>query len=250
MTCLSYWFPRLVSAGLPVPRTEIVATDVELMYLLDGKTPSGFDAFLSQMELAAGRIGFPCFLRTGHGSGKHDWERTCYLTQQSDLTNHIVALTEWSAIVDFMGLPTNVWVIRELLPTVPQFVAFRGMPICREFRFFVRDSDVLCWHPYWPKDALEKGFSIKEGGDLLEDQVVRDIPDRWQERYEALCYMPANDKDSLHRLASAAGSAMAGDAWSVDILETKRGWFITDMAEAASSFHWEGCEKKKAGATS
>lgn len=31
-------------------------------------------------------------------------------------------------------------------------------------------------------------------------------------------------------------------AWSVDVLETRRGWFVTDMAEAARSFHWPGCE--------
>lgn len=28
---------------------------------------------------------------------------------------------------------------------------------------------------------------------------------------------------------------------SVDILDTEKGWFVTDMAEADKSFHWEGC---------
>jgi hypothetical protein len=40
--------------------------------------------------------------------------------------------------------------------------------------------------------------------------------------------------------AKAAGCAVGG-AWSVDILETKRGWFVTDMAEASKSFHWPEC---------
>jgi hypothetical protein len=32
----------------------------------------------------------------------------------------------------------------------------------------------------------------------------------------------------------------------VDILETKRGWFVTDMAEAGKSWHWPGCKNEKA----
>ena len=44
----------------------------------------------------------------------------------------------------------------------------------------------------------------------------------------------------LRNLASAAGKAVGGE-WSVDILETRRGWYITDMAEAYKSWHWEGC---------
>jgi hypothetical protein len=43
--------------------------------------------------------------------------------------------------------------------------------------------------------------------------------------------------------AKAAGCAVGG-AWSVDILETKRGWFVTDMAEAEKSFHWPECPYK------
>jgi hypothetical protein len=45
----------------------------------------------------------------------------------------------------------------------------------------------------------------------------------------------------LTDLANAAGQAVGG-AWSVDVLETRRGWYVTDMAEAASSCHeWPDC---------
>ena len=38
--------------------------------------------------------------------------------------------------------------------------------------------------------------------------------------------------------------AFAGDgSWSVDVLETDRGWCVTDMAEAEGSFHWPECER-------
>jgi hypothetical protein len=45
----------------------------------------------------------------------------------------------------------------------------------------------------------------------------------------------------LTDLANAAGRAVGG-AWSIDVLETRRGWYVTDMAEAASSWHeWPEC---------
>ena len=40
--CLSYWFPKLLAAGVPVPRTEIVKTDAELIAILDGQLPDGW----------------------------------------------------------------------------------------------------------------------------------------------------------------------------------------------------------------
>lgn len=48
----------------------------------------------------------------------------------------------------------------------------------------------------------------------------------------------------LYELASRAGKAVGG-AWSVDILETTRGypnrWYVTDMAVAEDSWHWPEC---------
>jgi hypothetical protein len=40
----------------------------------------------------------------------------------------------------------------------------------------------------------------------------------------------------LTEYANATGRAVGG-AWSIDILETKRGRHVTDMAEAAKSWH-------------
>jgi hypothetical protein len=60
--------------------------------------------------------------------------------------------------------------------------------------------------------------------------------------FDALC---AGRTQELDQIAIAAGAALGG-AWSVDILETKRGWFVTDMAEAGKSWHWPGCKNEKA----
>jgi hypothetical protein len=127
---LAYWFPPLEAAGLPVPRTEIVRYDGgDLLDMLDGMEPFGWDDLVARIRGAGDRIGWPVFLRTGHGSGKHEWARCCYLADPDDLGEHVFALVEWSHLVDMFGLPTNVWA----------------------------DGDVEHIQPYWPPDAVELG---------------------------------------------------------------------------------------------
>jgi hypothetical protein len=187
-----------------------------------------FRRFVSELQEAADQIGYPAFLRTGQGSGKHQWSRCCYLAKRDMVADHVVNLVEWSHMVDMMGLPTDVWCVREMLPVKPIGVCerYRGMPVVKEFRFFVRDGKIVCRHPYWPLDALN------EGG------FAADVPEGW---YEEFCRIP----DEVEPLAARVAQAFAGDgAWSVDLLETDRGWYVTDMAEAERSFHFPGCQTK------
>lgn len=232
-TCLSYWFPKLLTAGLPVPRTEIVRTDLRLSMLIYGEEcppdlrvhADSLASFVAELRTAADKIGYPAFLRTGQGSGKHDWSRCCFLRDRDKIDHHVMALVEWSSMVDFIGLQTDVWAVREMLPVKPIGVCDRygGMPVVKEFRFFIRDGNVICRHPYWPIDALN------EGG------LSAIVPEGW---YEEFCRIP----EDLEPLAVRVSKAFAKDgAWSVDLLETDRGWYVTDMAEAERSFHWEGC---------
>jgi len=241
--CLSYWFPKLQAAGLPVPRTEIVRTEVNLIELLEGNTPAGWGGFLADLNVAIGKIGgSPCFLRTGQGSGKHQWKRTCYLDLATGtLPNHIARLVEWSETVDFIGLPSNVWVVRELLPTEPLCVlpAYGDMPLVPEARCFVKDGNVLCWHPYWPINAIRDGFPVAKPEDRFAEEAKRDVPANFE---EIVAGAHALDMRQFLPLAERAAVVFAGDgAWSVDLLPTRRGWFVTDMAIAQRSFHWEGC---------
>ena len=76
-------------------------------------------------------------------------------------------------------------------------------------------------HPYWPAEALERGG-------------VAD-PESLAQRLSECA-----DEEQVRELAARAGAAVGG-AWSVDVLETERGWFVTDMAEAQKSWHWPGC---------
>jgi hypothetical protein len=230
-TALSWWFPRIEEAGLPVPRTKIIkmpqAAQKDMWQAFYGKDGSGALAeFGALLRASAEDLGVPFFLRTDQTSGKHNWKHTCFVADPAKIGAHVFALAEYSEIAGgLMGLPWHTWVLREFLPTRPLGVCPRygDMPVCREFRFFVDDGTIRCAHPYWPKKALEDGGS-------------------WHIDYDALC--STLDGDALRGLASAAGKACGG-SWAVDILETDRGWVIIDMAEAHKSFHWEGCSHVK-----
>lgn len=241
LTALSYWFPKLQAAGLPVPRTAILrmscAAQQAIMAGFDGKdgTPeqaSELKAFCRELEYLAAPLGWPVFLRTDYTSGKHEWARTCCLTRPEDIPRQVFALAGHSELAGIIGLPWDTWVVREFLPTQPWGVAprFGNMPLCREFRFFVDGPAIACWHPYWPLEALEQG----EVDDPDVDNAV-------------LCHEMGKLDDitlnELRGLAAAAGQAVGG-RWSVDLLETARGWYVTDMAEADKSWHWPDCPNK------
>jgi hypothetical protein len=224
---LAFWFPPLEAAGLKVPKTRIVETDCDLLALLDGETPPGWAQFVADMENAAKDIGYPCFLRTGHGSGKHQWDRTCNVRHFNDLVPHISALVEWSALVDLMSLPTNVWAVREFIPTAPLCIceAYGNFPVVREFRLFVRDDKVEHTQPYWPPDAVEVG---------------RPDAQDWAERLAAASKATQLEYAGMLWTALAAVDAVGGGFWSVDLLQGADGdWWLTDMAEGDRSFRWE-----------
>jgi len=231
-TAMSYWFPKIEAAGLPVPRTTMVPmpTDAQrdLFRSFDQEQMHGeYAAFVKTLEPIAESLGYPCFVRTEFTSAKHDWELACYVKAYAELADHISHIVYFSECCAPGGeLGYNFWAIREFLPTMPIGVCrgYSNMPICREFRFFVEDDKVVCWHPYWPRHALDDGNPVYSGPPMS---------------YEEFCTPP--DLAALEKIASDAGRAVGG-AWSVDLLETKRGWFLTDMAEAHRSFHWEGCQ--------
>ena len=239
--CLSYWFPKLAAASVPVPRTEIIRFEDgrdgwTLADLCDGKTPDGFDRLIEDLRSAAFRIGAgPWFLRTGQGSGKHDWSRCCYLTDLDKLPHHVAALVEWSHLVDMLGLRHDVWCVREFLPTEPvaTLPGYGGMPLVKEVRGFVKGGKVVCVHPYWPMEAIQQGFGRDADMNVVADTLER-------------ITVSLGEIGESYKLLTAVAKTFDGDgAWSVDVLATKRGWYVTDMAIAERSFHWDGCEAAK-----
>lgn len=237
-TCLSYWFPLIEAAGIPVPKTRIIKMDRDehrtmFCHLIDckaGPCPE-LAKLVGQIRDAAFDIvgaSQPFFLRTGMTSNKHDWQRSCRVNDWKVLPDHIYNLIEFSECCDMLGLPSDVWVVREMLKTTPMFHAFHGqMPIIREFRYFVEDGRILHRQPYWPAHAVERHNPSR--------------PD-WREVLEKASIEAPLKLDDLVLKVSAA----VPGHWSVDLLETSdQGWFVTDMAEGSRSYKWTPGEENK-----
>lgn len=239
--CISYWFPILKRAGVPVPKTAILRTKIDLTRMIDHQECPGLDEFIEEyhraIELVSGsRLG-PAFLRTGQGGGKHDWDRCCNY-RGGNLRDHVGYLVEWSHMVSMISLSHDVWAAREMLPVKPLCVlpGYGNMPLVREMRCFIRHGKVVCYHPYWPIGAIRDGMSRKP--ELLERLV---------EINNASLFNPDEQKQIVELAEAVAQAFNEGDytAWSVDILETDRGFYVTDMALAKESYHWEGCPKAR-----
>lgn len=230
--CLSWWFPRILAAGLPVPRTRILkapeALEADLgSWRRSDPTPWSLVTLADAIRDVAHEVGgFPLFLRTGFGSGKHEWSRTCHVAKSNSVERHVYALFEWSNMVDLLGLPCDTWVVRELMPVKAAFTAFDGFPVAKERRWFVKDGEVVRWHPYWPPGALE-GHVETEG---------------WREALAEANRPDPGEVEELRGLALRASRACPGE-WSVDFLHVEgRGWVLIDMADARRSWTWEGWE--------
>lgn len=239
--CLSYWFPK-IPRGVPCPLTEIVrwpGDKLALTKLLDGETPEGYEAFIADLRTACldVHITGPWFLRTGQGAGKHDWSRTCFVTDLDKLGHHVAALVEWSHLADFFGLAHDVWVVREVLPTTPvaTLPLYGGFPLVKEIRAFVAGGEVKCWHPYWPAGAVRDGLISRRATQANEEFHTANLACQ-------VATPTGDDFAAVRPIIDMVAAAFATDgAWSVDLLETRHGWFLTDMAEAERSFHWTEC---------
>lgn len=232
---LGWWWPLVVAAGVPAPRTAVVRTHLDLTRLLEGKAPlDGFPGFVKALDAAAHRVGgYPVFLRTGHMSGKHSWRDTCFVASRGDLGRHVAALVEESELADLVGFPVETWAVREFLDIGAEWTAFRGMPVGRERRYFVsRAAGVRCHHPYWPADAIEDHTDMAD----------------WGKRLVALNEEPAEEVERLTALCGLVRPFLLG-AWSVDWLYVPKRdeWLLIDMAMASQSYHWPGCPREAGG---
>lgn len=232
---MSFWLPKIEAAGLPTPKTIMLEMPDDavrdLWSTFDQEEPTGpWPAFVEMAKGRADEIGFPLFLRSAYFSGKHDWDRCCFVREREKLGEHMSNIAYMSECVG-VGMGTvrtswKTWALRELLPTVPvaNCPGYTNMPVCKEFRFFAEDGKVLCWHPYWPRHSLDDGRAE------LSDEA----------------FTALSTPDNLPELSAIAETAsrVCGGAWSVDLLQTERGWFLTDMATANTSWHWEDCPNR------
>jgi hypothetical protein len=251
-TCLSYWFPKLIEAAIPVPRTEIVPTELELMRILDDPDqhplPKGFSqeytTFLNRLKAAAEAVGFPCFLRTGETSNKHRWKHTCFIPDADQIHRSVPELIEFSAMADMMGLATNVWAVREYLPVEPIAVLPRygDMPLVPEARCFIEGGKVLCAHSYWPCDAIRDGLARVNMTDFDDTEMVNNAE---ADRLFDLCVNALNWNHIIDLAAKVAEAFKDDGYFSVDMIPARDKWWVIDMAEGEKSFHYEGCQKPR-----
>lgn len=251
---MCYWFP-LIEAKVPTPRTVFVPLPGNFESWLDSGIPRSFVEKLRE-TVQTRKFGYPIFMRTDQLASKHDWENTCYVSSPEKLGGNLALLLDSNLSLDMAGeLVPKAIVLREFLELEFTFKAFKNMPIAREYRLFTEDGKVLCWHPYWKADAIEfwnpedkvKVREMLDKGASLEDALkYRSEPPGWREQLASISQFESKQQmDRAFGIASRV-TEIIGGAWSVDVCVTKRGeLFMTDMAVAERSYHWEGCPKAK-----
>jgi hypothetical protein len=229
-TSFFYWWPKVKDLGVPVPRTECVDIGPQfrrdMLANFDGKLDH-LPEWDKQVREAAARIGYPLFLRTDLSSGKHGWRDTCFVPDSASLPFHVVQVVEWNELAGVMGLDYRGLVLREYISLEAPFTAFAGLPIARERRYFVRDGKVVCHHPYWPEDAIERP-SEEDWRELLAELNE-------ESEAEIMC---------LSNYAGAIAGVVDG-YWSVDFAKAQNGlWYLIDMAVGEESWHPE-CDENQ-----
>ena len=233
---LFYWYPKIKDLGIPMPETVMIPfpsedtvgalffIDSEYREKKDDQLKEEYEALIAE---ACAKIGYPVFLRTDETSNKHGWNDTCFLTKEGSIPRHLYDLIEFTEMAGMMGgLNIHGFVIREFLQLDTRFTAFHGrMPIAKEFRLFVKDGKLQCWHPYWFPACM-----------------VRPDIENW---FDVLMDMEKLDELNLERLtiwAELIGQTVGG-YWSIDFCKLKdKSWAMTDMAQGQDSFHWSTCE--------
>jgi len=235
LNSMLYWWPKVSSLGsagiVPMPKTLIYEIPKNQLEKLDEENMEVLDVHL--IKLTARKIGYPLFMRTDQSSGKHEWKDTCYVDREKVLFSHIFNLFVSNWCADVLGLPFKALVFREYIPMDSGFTAFPGrLPISRERRYFVKDGEVVCHHPYWPEDALaEADPSTSAWRDILRDMNSES----------------SLEVEILSAYARALGDELRG-AWSIDFCRSKaHKWFFIDAALSADSWHPESCSHAREG---
>ncbi len=226
-TSMLYWWPLVKDLGIPVPKTEMILIKPEDAFaILDGDF-SGLNKVWPTVQEKGKEIGFPLFMRTDLYSAKWSWKDTCFIETEKDLNRNIFQLIDGGSA--FGDTPTNAIVLREYIPMDSLFTAFWGkMPVNHEFRYFIRNGEVLCSHWYWIAGAIRDNTDEKDWQRLLEQGEKK-------------------PHDILNDYALKVASVLP-EFWSVDFCLAKDGrWVLIDLAEGKKSWHPEDCKYAEGG---
>ncbi len=222
-----YWFPKINDIGVPIPATHCIGIPTDTLWLwIDSGVPCKGGLYEEILGDALS-IGFPLFMRTDFVSSKHNWLDTCYVKREEDLPIHIFRVLEDTALSG--DTPGNGLVFREFIEMNWAFKAFKGLPISKERRYFVRDGKVQCHHPYWIPEAIEEGYHHYPP------------PENWRELLAELNKETEAEIEHLTGLAAIVAQAMP-EYWSVDFCQGRDGkWWLIDCALGDDSWHPADC---------
>ena len=222
-----YWYPKIKDLPIPMPKTiiwEIPKKYFPEIWWNEGLVLKMLEENGKEIKEIAKKIGYPLFLRTDLASGKHGWEKTCYVEKEEDLLNHAFEVIEFNMIADLVGLPFRALVFREFIEMDWKFKAFYGnLPISPERRYFIKNGRVVEHFPYWIEDAIEKGVS-------------RNLPENWRELLKEINKETEEEVKLLTKYAEMVAKRLKG-YWSVDFCRARDGtWYLIDMAIGEESW--------------
>ena len=224
LTSMLYWYPKIKDLEIPQPRTEMYElTKQELSSFYNEKFPK---TLLKNIKPILSKFPFPMFVRSDFSSAKHSWEDSCFVINRKKLEGNIYTIIIENMCADLLGLPFEALVFREYVPLEAGFKAFRGnMPVAKERRYFIKDGQIQCHHPYWPKGAIRDPNN-----------------DKWEAILERQNTETEKEIKLLFEYCLLVAKQLEG-YWSVDFAYGQdKKWYLIDMAEGDRSFHWLDCE--------
>lgn len=233
VTRFEYWYPVVESLNIPRPDTLMIDFPRSLVGLAIGEQINDEPITLEEGEKMMQEIvlsirefgkthGYPLFLRNSYTSHKHEWDSTCFISEDASdekITSNIIRIFSFNAFM--LPFIAQKLIVRSFIETEPAFTAFDGnTPITEEYRLFYRDGDPLFWQAYWPEDA-----------------ITNPVPeDGWQDKLENISTPNTVLMERMKYYAEQVTKSLGG-FWSVDFLVDKDGYpYLIDMAEGNQSY--------------
>lgn len=214
------WYPKIKDLDIPQPRTEFVLLSEEEYYSTMDAMPKSITEKVE--ALIKEKFKLPVFIRTDQSSAKHYWKDTCYYDGSKELWKHLFELCEFNHCADIMGLPFRSIVVREYIEMDSKYKASEDMPVNPERRYFIKNSEVVCHHFYWIKEAI-RNPSV-ENWEKLSDEMNNETE---------------QEIEILTKYSEIVANVMKG-FWSIDYCKAKDGrWILIDMATGENSWHPE-----------
>jgi len=227
------WYP-LIKDIVATPKTVMIPMEKwfeDIGKAIDtGKDPE-MVRLVQKSKEAVQELGgiYPVFLRSDQTSNKHMWKDTCFIKNENQIENAIANILEFTMMA--FGLSFGGVVVREFLLLPHEFTAFKGMPVSKEFRFFIKNSELLCWHPYWFPSCMTWGVKEKDWLSKL-----REVQKLYPSDLEVLTDKALDISKAVEPLK------VEDNFWSIDFCWSKQyGWTVTDMATGKDSYHYTTC---------